>query len=325
MTQAVTNDNAPLLVEDRSIASDQAGGLAAWREDLRHLTKPRIMKMVLVTAAIGFVMARRGSGDMAGASIAQVVMSQWGILTMTLIGLALACAGSSTLNQYLERDVDARMQRTRDRPLPAGRRSPRTVLALGVGLSVLGVAWLALWVNPLTGVLTAFTVVSYVLAYTPLKRVTSTSTIVGALPGALPPVMGASAATGRLGVEAMLLFAILFLWQLPHFLAIAWMYREDYARAGMPMLPVLDPTGASTFRQMALCCLALIPLGLTPTVLGVSGTIHFFVALAAGLGFLATAVMLVVQPSHARARLVFFASLIYLPLVYASMLLDQVA
>ena len=171
--------------------------------------------------------------------------------------------------------------------------------------------------------LSAFTIFSYVTIYTPLKRVTTVSTLIGAIPGALPPVIGYAAATGAVEPAAWCMFAIMFMWQLPHFLAIAWMYREDYTRGGFVMLPVIEPDGRSTFRQMLIGCLAMLPLGLLPTLMGFTGMIYFVGALIAGVGFLATAVALVISPTNERARRVFFASLIYLPLVLALMMIDQ--
>jgi protoheme IX farnesyltransferase len=182
---------------------------------------------------------------------------------------------------------------------------------------------LAVWVNGLTAVISAFTIFSYAMIYTPLKRVSSISTIVGAVPGALPPVMGYTAVANNVGIEAVLLFGILFLWQLPHFLAIAWLYKEDYARAGMPMLPVIDPDGSSTFRQMLITCMALVPLGMLPTILGVSGRIYFIGALIAGLGFLGFGIALVRGRTRAHARAMFFASLVYLPVVLGLMMANQ--
>jgi heme o synthase len=283
--------------------------------DYIQMTKPRITLMVVITAFIGFNLATRH-----GAAISSDLLLT---LTFALVGTALACMGSAVLNQVIERDTDALMRRTRNRPLPAGRISARTASWLGLSLACAGVGLLLVTTNSLAAGLAAFTITSYVLLYTPMKRLSHASTIVGALPGALPPVIGYAAATGRLGVEAVLLFSILFLWQLPHFLAIAWLYREEYAAAGLPMLPVIEPDGASTFRQILLGCLTLLPLGLMPTMAGVCGMLYFFGALAAGLVFLAFGVWLVVRKTRAHARMLFFASLIYLPAVFILMLIDQ--
>jgi protoheme IX farnesyltransferase len=231
--------------------------------------------------------------------------------------------GASTFNQVLERDTDAMMQRTLNRPLPAGRISVASAVLMGLLLSVLGVALLLAFSHPLAALLTAFTVLSYVFVYTPMKRVSSVCTIVGAVPGALPPVIGFAAATGRIGIEAWIMFAILFLWQLPHFLAIAWLYRDDYARAGLPMLPVVDPDLAATRRQILAGCLALLPLGLMPTLVGMCGAAYFVGALLAGLFFLGFGIALVIGRTRRHARALFFASLVYLPLVFALMLIDM--
>ena len=311
------------------LTSSQTGLLATpsavWAarfSDFAQLTKLRITFMVALTAFLGYAIAIRTHHGLVG--IGTITATAGLSLWATLIGTSLSCMGAAALNQLVERDVDTLMPRTADRPLPAGRAAPAHALLLGVSLSMVGVAVLAAGANLLTAALSAFTILSYVFIYTPLKRVTSVSTIVGAVPGALPPVMGYAAATGRIETPAVLMFAIMFLWQLPHFLAIAWLYRDDYARASMPVLPVLDPTGASTFRQMLLGCAALLPLGLMPTITGVSGSLHFHGALIAGAAFLASAALLIVTRSRRHARLTFFVSLIYLPAVFALMLIDQV-
>ena len=277
--------------------------------DLGQLTKSRITLMVLVTTYVGFTTASGGGGL---------------LLAMTLLATALACMGASVLNQVMERQSDALMHRTRERPLPAGRILPPSALLLGLSLALTGVLVALIGANVLTAALLVFTVVSYTLVYTPLKRQTSLATIVGAVPGALPPVIGATAASGTIGREAAVLFAIMFLWQLPHFLAIAWLYREDFARAGYPMLPVLDPSGSSTFRQILLGCLALLPLGLLPTLMGISGRTYFLGALAAGIVFLGFGVALVIGRTTRYARAMFFASLVYLPTVLVLMMVDRV-
>jgi protoheme IX farnesyltransferase len=295
-------------------SSSQSGivSLSSTRvSDLSQLTKPRITVMVAVTAFIGYQLG------MASMTLDLVLLA-------TLIGTSLSCMGACVLNQVIERDTDAKMKRTADRPIAAGRMSPATGSLIGVLLSIAGVGLLAAGANGLTALLSATTIVSYVCMYTPLKRVTSVSTIVGAVPGALPPVMGYAAATGRIDLPIVVVFLIMFLWQLPHFLAIAWLYRKDYARAGMPMLPVLDPSGVSTFRQMLLGCLAMLPLGLLPTMLGISGVVYFGGAMLCGLIFLATAIALVMRPTHSRAKWVFYASLVYLPAVLALMMIDRV-
>jgi len=299
------------------LTSNQTGVLSStsttWSTklaDVSQLIKPRITLMVALTSYLGYAMGAPAVFDL--------------LLVATLVGTALSCMGATALNQYVERDSDALMPRTQDRPLPTGRMTPIFALLLGTVLAICGVALLAVCANLLTASLSAFTILSYVFVYTPLKRMTSVSTIVGAVPGALPPVMGYTAAVGRVEVAAVLMFAIMFLWQLPHFLAIAWLYREDYARASMPMLPVVDPTGASTFRQMILGCTVLLPLGLMPTMMGVCGKICFMGALVAGIIFLLAALLLMFTRSRRHARWAFFVSLIYLPTVFALMLIDQV-
>jgi len=291
---------------------------AQWRarlSDFSQLTKPRLSVMVAVTACVGFAMGVKVVGSAYGT---------WMTLAATLMGVMLSCMGASALNQAYEWDTDALMARTKHRPLPAGRMEVGGVLVIGVALSVIGVAILAVMANLFTAGLAVFTIASYALVYTPLKRISSLSTIVGAVPGAMPPVMGYAAATGKLGVEAWLLFVILFLWQLPHFLAIAWLYRDQYAAANMAMLPVVDPSGGSTFRQILLGCLALVPLGLLPTMMGVSGVVCFVGTLVAGITFLAFGVALVIGRTRRHARAMFFASLVYLPVVFGLMLVDQV-
>ncbi len=283
--------------------------------DLSLLTKPRITLMVAVTAYLGFAFAARGT--------MMTSAEYWFTLIVTLIGTSLSCMGACTLNQVIERQTDGLMKRTADRPLPAGRMTARTASGIGLLLSVAGVSVLLL-INPLTALLSAITIASYVLLYTPMKRISSICTIVGAIPGALPPVMGFTAAQNRIGVEAWIMFAILFLWQLPHFLAIAWLYKEDYARAGMPMLPVVDPDGRATSRQILLGCLALLPLGLLPTAMHMSGMIYFIGAMLAGLMFLGFGIALVIGQTRTLARALFFASLVYLPLVFALMVIDRV-
>lgn len=289
--------------------------------DLNQLTKPRITLMVAITASIGFIMAWRAGHD--GMTIAAVFSAAWPTLLAVIVGTSLSCMGSSALNQVLERDTDALMPRTMNRPLPAGVLTPAAATAIGAALALTGVAILAIFTNGLAAAINAFTIASYVLIYTPMKRRSNFATIVGAVPGALPPVIGATAATGIVGIEAVLLFAILFLWQLPHFLAIAWLYRDDYARANIPVLPVIEPDGRSTFRQITIGCMALLPLGLMPTMFGVSGLTYFFGAMLCGAAFMASGLLVALRPTRANARTVFFVSLIYLPTVFALMLIDQ--
>jgi heme o synthase len=244
-------------------------------------------------------------------------------LLATLVGTALAASGTLTLNQFMERDLDARMHRTRDRPLPDGRVTPTDALAFGALLTVGGLVYLALVVDPLTALVTAATTAIYLFAYTPLKPRTSLCSLVGAVPGALPPLTGWTAARGELDLGAWVLFAIMFLWQIPHSLAIARLYRDDYARAGIRLLPVIEPDGASTGRQIVTHSLALLVVALLPTLIGVAGAIYFFVSLALGLGLLGAAVQLARSASAADARRLLVASLVYLPFLLVAMAADK--
>jgi protoheme IX farnesyltransferase len=280
--------------------------------DLLELTKPRITFMVMLTTAVGFILPQQGPLELA-------------LFFHALLATGLLVSGASTLNQVLERGTDARMHRTANRPLPAGRIDPDAALAFGVGLSVAGLTYLALAVNLLTALLGVAALVAYVFVYTPLKRVSSLSTIVGAVPGAIPPVMGWTAARDAVEPGAWVLFGILFLWQLPHFLSIAWMCREDYARGGFPMLSVLDPGGRRLARQSILWAAALVPVSLLPSVLGLTGGIYFTGTLVAGLVFLASTFAFAPERSHKAARRVLLVSVLYLPAILAVMLLDRVA
>lgn len=278
--------------------------------DYAELTKPRVAVLVLFTVAAGALLASRGRADTF-------------VVLHAVCGTALVAAGASTLNQLFERHTDALMHRTENRPLPGGRLQPAEVLAFGLVLTAAGLAWLAALVHqPLAVAVAACTFASYVGLYTPLKRKTSLNTLVGAVPGALPPVIGWAAAGGPMGPEAVALFLILFLWQVPHFLAIAWLHRDDYARAGLRMLPGDDPKGGMTGRQMVSYCLVLIPASLVPAALGMAGGFYSAAALALGLGFVACAVGFARNRSGAAARRVLRASLIYLPALLVSLLAD---
>ena len=233
-------------------------------------------------------------------------------------------ASASALNQLVERDYDGRMRRTADRPLAARRRHPDAVLVGAMLAGVAGLAWLAVFVNLLASVIAAMTLASYVFVYTPLKRVTTLNTFVGAIPGALPPVIGYAAARNEVGIEAAILFAILFFWQLPHFLAISWMYREDYKGAGFKMLSGDDPGAAQTSRQAFLTSTALLPVALVPTILRMDGTLYFFGALVLGLFYCWRAWQFHRRRDDASARRLFFASIIYLPLLLGLMAYDAV-
>lgn len=278
--------------------------------DLWELTKPGINALVLVTAAVGSYLASEGRLDIQ-------------LLIWTLGGTALLSGGTNALNQYAERVADTRMKRTRDRPLPAGRLQPGLALTFAVSISAAGVLVLALLVNPLTALLGVVALVVYIFAYTPLKQRTSLCTIVGAIPGAIPPMMGWTAVSGRVDVVAWVLFAIVFLWQLPHFLAIAWLYRADYAKAGLPMLPVVDPEGIRTGHQIILYSLALLPVSLLTTILDVTGAIYFFGALTLGVGLIALGVGVAVARTGLYAKRLFFASIVYLPALLILMVIDK--
>ena len=266
------------------------------------LTKPRIMVMVLVTVAAGFLL-----GGRAGASDAS--------LALTVIGTGLVAGGASAWNQLLERSRDAVMRRTANRPLPLGRVTPAEAAVFGAGITVLGLVLLDLGSNATATVVALATFALYVFVYTPLKPVTTLNTAVGAIPGALPPVIGWAAATGRIGIEAWALFLIVFLWQFPHFLAIAWIHRDDYARGGHRMLPAIDPSGVMTARQAAGYALALVPAGLLPAVIGLAGPYYFAGALALGLFYLVHSVRFWSNVSDSSARRLMRASFVYLPAV----------
>ena len=274
--------------------------------DFAELTKPRITFMVVVTTAAGYLMGAQGHAS--GLT-----------LLHTIVGTALVASAASALNQWMERDTDRLMERTQNRPLPAGRLEPAVVLVFGISVGVFGITYLSRWVNGLTAGLGVGTLLLYLLAYTPMKRVSSLCTIVGAVPGALPPVMGWAAARGDLSVGAWVLFAVLFLWQIPHFLAIAWMYREEYRRGGQPMLPVLDREGVRTGRQIVLYCLALVPVSLLPTVIGLTGSIYFVGALLLGLLYLAAGAHAATRRTTDSARTLLRVSVVYLPLLLGLM------
>jgi protoheme IX farnesyltransferase len=276
------------------------------------LTKPRIVIMVGVTAALGYYLGVIDSGGFPG----------WWHFVLAMVGVALAGGGASALNQYLERDVDARMERTRARPLPSGTLSASAALYFGVALTLGGCFLLVFAVNLLTAFLTLQSAFLYVLVYTPMKRLTWWNTPVGAVPGAMPPLMGWAAATGSLDLGAWILFAVLYLWQHPHFFAIAWMYREDYARGGLKMLPVVQPDGRNLFAQVVLFSIVLIPVSLAPWLAGMTGWTYFAGALVLGTAMLATAVIFTWTRSNAAARRVLHMSLVYLPGLLASVAID---
>jgi protoheme IX farnesyltransferase len=285
---------------------------------LADLVKARLTTLVLLTTFVGFYMGERGPMDFA-------------LMFHALAGTALVAAGAAALNQLLEREYDAKMRRTQNRPLPAGHLEPATVMIFGVVCATAGLLYLALAVNLLTSVIGAVTLVSYLFIYTPLKRMTWLNTAIGALTGALPPVMGWTAARGELTGEGWALFAILAFWQMPHFFSIAWIYRDEYAKAGFKMLPVVDPDGCRTGQQAVSHTLALLFVSLSPFVFNMAGVFYLAGALVLGAGYLWFAFQFSRQlrfaraePTLTRARQLFLASIIYLPLLLAVMVLDKV-
>ena len=278
--------------------------------DYLELIKPRLVLMILITTAAGFYL---GSPDTVN----------WTQFLHTLIGAGLTAAGVLGLNQYLERDIDAKMPRTQNRPIPAGRMCPMKALLFCAFLTASGMMYLTVLVNPMSGFVISLIVVSYLFIYTPLKRKTSLCTLIGAVPGALPPVVGWVAAQGKLSASAWVLFAILFLWQLPHSLAIAYIYRDDYAKAGLKLLPVIHPDGASTRRQIVFNCVALMGIGLLPVLFNIAGGLYFIAALFIGGIFLLTGIYLHKSRSTKAARYVLYASLLYLPCLFITMAIDK--
>jgi protoheme IX farnesyltransferase len=293
------------------VTSTAAVASRAGFADYFELTKPRITFMVVLTALVGFVMASPAS-------------PAWSALGAALGGTALVAAGASTLNMLLERRTDALMQRTSGRPLPSGRLRPVEVLSFGLLITASGLAILLRWSEPLAAIVAAVTWLSYVFAYTPLKTRTSLSTVVGAVPGALPPVIGWAAAGGGLDPGGFILFAILFLWQFPLFLAIAWIYRDDYARGGLAMLPVVDRDGTITGRQAVANSVALLLVSVLPTVAGLAGMFYLSGAIVLGIGFIVAAVRVALLRNLPAARALFLASISYLALLCALLVADRI-
>ena len=287
--------------------------------DYVELTKPRITWLILMSTGIGYFFGLPAAASWWAFLKAVPLVS----LLHTIIGTGLIASGTAALNQWYEREADKHMRRTSRRPLPAGKMSARSALAFGIALSVVGFLELWLGVNLLSGLIGLFTLISYLFLYTPLKQRTWWSTTIGAIPGAMPPIIGYAAAAGTLTREAWILAAILFLWQFPHFYSIAWMYKEDYARAGIRMLPVVEPDCRSTARQIVLYGLVLIPVSLAPGILGMSGRIYLIGALVLGLWFLYSGVRVALERTIRRARGVLLASVLYLPLIYGLMLIDR--
>jgi protoheme IX farnesyltransferase len=275
------------------------------------LIKARLTLLVSLTAVVGFYVGFRGPMD-------------YRLMFHALMGTALVASGAAALNQLLEREYDAKMRRTQDRPLPSGRLQPVTVMLFGGVCSATGLVYLALLANLLTSVLGAVSLISYLFIYTPLKRVTWLNTVVGAVPGAMPPLMGWTAARGELGGGGWVLFAILACWQLPHFLAIAWIYRDEYARAGFKMLPVVDPDGRRTGLHAVTYALALLPISLCLFLFHLTGQVYLIGALVLGVAYVWFAIQLARELTVGRARQLFYASIIYLPLLLALLVFDKV-
>ncbi len=307
-----------------SVKAEAAGGTLL--SDLVEMSKVRINLLALVTVFAGFALGVRTSSE--EGSLSQLLSPEYGwLLFHVLAGSFVLASASSMLNQYIERDADALMERTSSRPLPAGRFSPPLARSLGVVLTLAGLVYLVILVNPLCAAVSAVTTGVYVFFYTPLKRVTSFSLLVGAFAGALPPVIGLTAATGELVSAGWSIFTIQFIWQIPHFLAIAWMYREDYERAGFPMLTVIDKKGSATALQVVGWTLALVPASLMPAIVltsegrALAGSFYFWTALGSSLVFLAFAVCFGVTRTRKTARWVVLASVVYLPVLFIVLVL----
>lgn len=292
---------------DKSVSLEHRSTFAVFAD----LVKARLTGLVVITTLVGFYAGCTSPVD------------YWKMLHAVL-GTALVACGAAALNQWMERDQDARMRRTENRPLPSGRLTPDTVLMIGASLSAVGLLDLLFAVNKLTAFLGAATLASYVFVYTPLKRITTLNTLIGAIPGAIPPLMGWTAARGEVSAAGWSLFAILFVWQLPHFMAIAWLYREDYARGGFKMLPIVDPDGRKTAAQAVCHSLGLIPVSLFPALLGVAGIVYFAGALILGVAFLIFAIQFSRVLSPERARRLFIASIVYLPVLLGLLVIDKV-
>jgi len=299
-----------MLPPMRSGALVASAGVRA--RDLLGLTKPGITAMVAVSAASGMLVAAHGGPT-----------PPFALWLHALLGTALVSAGASALNQVLERDYDGLMRRTAQRPIPSGRLHPDLALLCGVVLAILGLLELAWGANLLAALLAGGTLAGYVWVYTPLKRVSSLSTLVGAIPGAVPPVIGWAAVRGDVEPRAWALFALLFFWQMPHFLAIAWLYRADYERGGFQMLPLSDPDGMRTSRQALIYCAALVPVSLLPCALGLAGGVYFAGALVAGAWFLLAASLFALDRGTRHARRLMLVSVFYLPVVLAALAADR--
>ena len=274
-----------------------------------ELTKPNILTMVLVTTTIGFFLGGHGLHSLS-------------LLFFTLLGAALTCAGASALNHYLERDADSKMKRTQNRPIPKGIISPSNAMSYGIVLVLFGIFILCWKVNLLTAFLSLLTAFLYILVYTPMKKLSWLNTTIGAIPGAIPPMGGWAAATGGLDSGAWVLFLILFAWQHPHFYAIAWMFKEDYRSAGFKMLPVIEPDGVRTFRQILFFSILLIPISILPTIIGMTGRIYLIGAMASSVGLLLLGISLATTTSIFDARKLLKATVIYLPILLFLIIID---
>jgi heme o synthase len=304
MKAAVPTLNTPSAISGAAVAEKSLAVI------LSELFKMRLTILVLLTTLAGFYLGSRGPVS-------------YGLMFSTIFGAALLACGASALNQLLERGHDAKMRRTQDRPLPSGRLTPEAVLIIGGVCAGAGLVWLALAVNLLTALLGAITLGSYVFIYTPLKRVTTLNTAIGAIPGALPPLMGWTAARGEISAEGWSLFAIVCFWQLPHFLAIAWMYRDEYAKAGFIMLPVVDATGERTGRQAFCHALGLLPVSLAPFLFKLAGPVYLGGALVLGAAFMWCAFQFARERTALRAKALFYMSILYLPILFGLMVFDK--
>jgi protoheme IX farnesyltransferase len=289
------------------VAARRTSSLAS---DYLALTKPRLNFLVVLTSAAGYYL---------GAPVGP----EWLPMAQAVAGTALVAGGAAVLNQVYERDTDAMMRRTRMRPLPDRRLAPGEARVFGLMLSTVGLAMLWLTSNATAAMLALATLVVYLIIYTPMKRRTPAATLVGAVPGALPPLIGWAAAQGSVSLGGWTLFAIVFLWQIPHFMAIAWLYRDDYGKAGFPMLPVVEPDGLRTGRQALIYAAALLPVSLSPSLTGVSGSIYLWIALVLSAAMVWLAVRFATVRTEATARALFFGSITYLPLLWAAMIIDH--
>ena len=301
--------DAPVDAASLSLpAARRSSGLLS---DYVALTKPRLNFLVVATSAAGYYLGGPGS---------TLVMA----MTQAVTGTALVAGGAAVLNQLYERETDALMRRTRLRPLPDGRIAPADARIFGIALSLAGLILLAARTNWLAAGLALATILVYLIVYTPMKRRTSLATLVGAVPGALPVLIGWTASHGSIALGGATLFAIVFLWQMPHFMAIAWLYRDDYGQAGFPMLPVIDPQGRRAGRQAVLYAAALVPVSLAPTFAGISGTVYFLSALVLGIALFVLAVRFAATRSDGSARALFFGSITYLPLLWIVMIANRI-